>query len=80
MESIDSETSTSMIRDRVNQGANVSGEDRILTGLRHSDLSMQVVEDGIRHQNPAATDEQIQLLLMERIDLMRRLERRHEHL
>ena len=69
-----------MVRDRVKQAANVSGEERILAGLRHSDLSMQVVEDGIRHQNPEATDEQIQQLLVERVDLMRRLERRHEHL
>ena len=80
MESIDSATTTAMVRDRVKQAANVSGEERILAGLRHSDLSMQVVEDGIRHQNPEATDEQISQLLMERIDLMRRLERRHEHL
>ena len=64
----------------VKQAANVSGEERILAGLRHSDLSMQVVEDGIRHQNPEATDEQIQQLLMERVDMMRRLERRHKHL
>lgn len=80
MESIDSKTATAMIRDRVKQAANVSGEERVLAGLHHSDLSMQVVEDGIRHQNPEATDEQIQLLLMRRVDLMRRLERRHEHL
>ena len=80
MESIDSETTTAIVRHRVKQAANVNGEERILAGLRHSDLSMQVVEDGIRHQNPEATDEQIQQLLMERVDLMRRLERRHEHL
>ena len=80
MESIDSDTTAAMVRDRVKQAANVSSEERILAGLRHSDLSMQVVEDGIRHQNPEATDKQIQQLLMERVDLMRRLERRHEHL
>ena len=80
MESIDSATTAAMVRDRVKQAANVRGEERILAGLRHSDLSVQVVEDGIRHQNPEVTDEQIQQLLMERVDLMRRLERRHEHL
>ena len=80
MASIDSKTSVSAIRNRVTQAANVSGEHRVLSGLRHSDLSMQVVEDGIRHQNPQATAEQVRQLLLERIELMRRLERRHEHL
>ena len=80
MEQIDSRTTVLLVRDRVRQAANVCGEERILAGLRHSDLSMRVVEDGIRQQNPAATDEQILLLLLERIDLMRCLEQRHEHL
>ena len=69
-----------MIRDRVRQAANISGEERILIGLRHSDLSMKVVADGIRHQHPQAADEEIRQLLIERIELMRRMGRRHEHL
>ena len=80
MESIDSQNANSTVRERVIQAANVSGEERILAGLRHSDLSMQVVEDGIRNQNPDATEESIRLQLIERIELMRRIERRHEHL
>jgi hypothetical protein len=80
MESIDSKMSASMLRERVSQAAKVSGEHRILIGLRHSDLSMQVVEDGIRNQNPQANAEEVRQLLTARIELMRRMERRHEHL
>lgn len=69
-----------IIRDRVEHALRVSPEERLLAGLKHSDLSMQVVEDGIRHQHPEADDGQIQGLLAERINLMRRMENPREHL
>lgn len=65
-----------IIRSRVKQALRVAPAERLLAGLEHSDLSMKVVEDGIRHQYPEADDATVGQLLMERIALMRRLEER----
>ena len=80
MKQTSNQADVDMVRRRVEQAASVSAEERVLCGLRHSDLSILVVEDGIRNHHPDASDEQIKQLLIERIELMRRMERRHEHL
>ena len=67
-------TPTDILRERIVKGLSISQQNRVLIGLEHSDLSMKVVEDGIRHQNPDATDEEIHRLLKQRIDLMRFME------
>ena len=64
------------IRSRVAQAASTSPEQRVLSGLEHSELAIRVVEDGIRDQNPLADDATIIRLLAERIELMRRIQDR----
>ena len=58
------------------RAASTPPEQRVLAGLKLSELAICIVEDGIRDQNPLADDLTIKRLLAERIDLMRRIEER----
>ena len=67
---------TDSLSDRVGRSRKIRPGDRLLIGLRHSDLSMQVVRAGIRNQFPLESEDRITQLLFERIELMRRMEER----
>jgi hypothetical protein len=63
-------------REKVLRARRTPPEDRLLTGLEHSDVAVRVMRDGIRAQFPDADDVQVDRILCERIALLRRLEER----
>lgn len=64
------------IRRRVQASSGLSPEERILAGIKQSELAIRVVEDGLRDQHPDADDATIASLLLERIRLMKRIQNR----
>jgi hypothetical protein len=62
-----------IFRRKVDQARKMTPEERLLSGLRQSDLAVRVMTDGIRQQFPEASDDQVQRILRERVDLLRRL-------
>jgi hypothetical protein len=50
--------------------------DRLRDGLRLFDRACRVMADGIRHERPGATGEEVLAMLRERLRLARRLEER----
>jgi hypothetical protein len=71
-------TSTSKIdiRRQVRASSGLSPEERILAGIKQSELAIRVVEDGLRNQYPDADEATIASLLSERIRLMKRIQNR----
>lgn len=61
---------------RIRAAQQLTPEQRILTGVEQSELAISVVRDGIRDQHPEADAATVERLLCERIELMRKLERR----
>jgi hypothetical protein len=51
----------------------MTGEERLLIALRLHELSCEVARSGIRWQNPAATADEVETLLRDRIALNRSL-------
>jgi len=51
-----------------------SFEDKLLDGPRLFDRACRIMRDGIRSQYPAATEEEVERMLLERIEIARRLE------
>jgi hypothetical protein len=62
-----------LFADQIRQARRMSPEDRVREGLRLSDLAMQVMADGVRHQFPSATDEEVQRLVRQRMKRIRQL-------
>ena len=62
------------IRRRVQASSGLSPEERILAGIRQSELAIRVVKDGLRDQYPDADEATIASLLLERIRLMKRIQ------
>lgn len=62
------------IRRRVQASSGLSPEERILAGIKQSELAIRVVEDGLRDQFPDADEATIASLLLERIRLMKRIQ------
>ena len=62
------------IRRRVQAGSSLSPGERILAGIKQSELAIRVVEDGLRDQYPDADEATIASLLLERIRLMKRIQ------
>ena len=52
----------------------MSGEERLAIALGLHELACNVSREGIRHQNPNASPEEVERLLKERIELGRRLD------
>jgi hypothetical protein len=75
---MDMEPSVSLIdsiyRDRVLRARAVSPDQKLLDGPRLFDYTCRIMMDGIRNEQPAATDEQIREMLKERLALRDRLE------
>jgi hypothetical protein len=61
-------------RERVLRARRMSPEEKILAGPQLFDYACRITRDGIRDQNPGATDEQVETILLQRLALRQRLE------
>ncbi len=64
------------IRRRVQASSGLSAEERILAGIKQSELAFRVVEDGLRDRYPDADEKTIASLLLERVRLMKKIQNR----
>ena len=62
--------------EEVEEARNRSFEDKLLAGPRLFDRSCEFMRAGIRLQHPSATEDDIERILVERLELGRRLESR----
>ena len=51
----------------------MTGEERLAIALRLHELSCEIAREGIRHQNPLASPEEVERLLHHRLALAREL-------
>jgi hypothetical protein len=63
-----------LYREQVLAARAMSPDERFFAGPRLFDFACQVTRDGIRHQHPDASDEQVEEFLRQRLALARRLE------
>ena len=63
-----------LYREKVRRAREMSPEEKLLAGPRLFDFGCRIMTDGIRHQNPGITEEEVERLLQQRLDLGRRLE------
>ncbi len=64
-----------LFRERVLRARQESPEEKLLDGPRLFDMCCRIVADGIRNQFPDADEQRVQEILVQRIALMRRLEK-----
>ncbi len=62
-----------IFRQKVEQARRMTPEQRLLEGLRQSDVAARVMADGVRQQFPNAGEDEVQRILRERVDRLRRL-------
>ncbi len=65
-----------IFRERVLRARRTPPEDKFLDGARLFDFACRIVKDGIRNEFPNASEQQVQRILFERVNLSRRLEER----
>jgi hypothetical protein len=65
-----------IFRQRVLSARQESPEEKLLSGPRLFDFCCRIVADGIRNQFPDADEQRVREILVQRIDLMRRLDER----
>ena len=65
-----------IFRERVLRARRTPPEDKFLDGARLFDFACRIVKDGIRNELPNASEQQVQRILFERVNLSRRLEER----
>jgi hypothetical protein len=61
-------------RERVLRARRMSPEEKLLAGPQLFDYACRIVRDGIRNQNPGVTEEQVEVILLQRLALRQRLE------
>jgi hypothetical protein len=61
-------------RERVLWARRTPPEEKLLAGARLFDLACRIARDGIRHQYPQATEDEVREILAQRLALLRRLE------
>lgn len=61
--------------DRVEAARSESFEEKFLGGAQLFDYGCRIVCDGIRMQNPGISDEEVERVFSERLELQQRLER-----
>jgi hypothetical protein len=61
--------------DKIRRAREASFEEKFLAGPQLFDYACGIVCAGIRMQNPGSTDEDVERLLKERLELQRRLEK-----
>jgi len=62
--------------DKVRSAREMSDTDKLLAGPRLFERSCRIMCDGIRDEYPEASEEEVQRILRERLDLVRGLETR----
>ena len=67
-----------LYRERVEAARRMSPEDKLLAGARLFDLTSKIMVDGVRGQFPDADEHQVQEILRQRLDLIRRREDNQE--
>lgn len=65
----------SIYRDRVLRARSVRPDQKLLDGPRLFDYTCRIMMDGIRNENPEATEDQVRDILKQRLALRERLER-----
>jgi hypothetical protein len=70
------ELAAELFRERVERARRMTEEQKLLAGPRLFDFACRTTCDGIRHQFPNATDDDVRRMLRERLALGRRLENR----
>lgn len=68
------ELADDLFRERVLRARQMSPEEKLLEGPRLFDLCCRIMADGIRNAYPEADEQQVQEILAQRIELLRRLE------
>jgi hypothetical protein len=63
-----------LYRDKIRAARAMTPDEKLFAGPRLFRLACRVMTDGIRHQHPEATEEQIQEMVRQRLELARRLE------
>jgi hypothetical protein len=63
-----------LFREEVLAARAMTPEQRVRAGAELFELACRIARDGIRHQYPDATDEEVAQRLAERLELQRRLE------
>jgi hypothetical protein len=62
---------------QIDRARRMTGEQRFREGLALVDRSLRLMEDGIRHQFPDATPEEVRRIRRERLAAVRAIERRN---
>jgi hypothetical protein len=62
-----------LYRQKIRQARSMTPAQRVLEGLQHSEASLRCMEESVRGQFPAASDQEVQKILDERIRKLRRL-------
>ena len=68
------ELAEDIYRERVLRARRTPPAEKFMDGARLFDMACRVMMDGIRHEHPGADEQRVRQLLMERIELGRRLE------
>ena len=69
------ELSHAIYWDRIRRARAASFEEKFLAGPQLFDYACRITCAGIRMQNPGASDEDVERILKERLELQRRLEK-----
>lgn len=64
-----------IFRDKVLAARAMSPEEKLLAGPRLFERSCRIMKEGIRHDFPDADEEQVDLILEKRLNIVRRLEK-----
>jgi hypothetical protein len=61
-------------RRQIERARRMTPDERFREGLALCDRTFRLMEDGIRHQFPQATPKEVQRILRERLDVIRKIE------
>lgn len=64
-----------IFRRKVIGARQMTPEQRVVESLRHSDACARIMRDGVRHQFPAATEEEVTRILVERLRRVEQIRR-----
>jgi hypothetical protein len=67
-------TSDDLYWEEVEAARQESFEDKLLAGPRLFERACSIMRDGIRKENPAVSEEEVERILLERLEIARRLE------
>jgi hypothetical protein len=70
------ELADAIFRERVLRARRTPPENKFLDGARLFDFACRVVKEGIRNEFPEADEKKVEEILIQRVNLSRRLEKR----